>query len=290
MATLGLCALGATVQADEVLREISWARVKAADAALPGQVRPADASARFEYLELKNGEPAPRTFRLLELSAPGISRPRFAIVGQVRYDGVEGTGYLEMWSTFSKEGSFFSRTLATGGPMGSLSGSSSWREFVLPFDAGGASAGPEKLVMNVVLPGRGTVQLGALRLLQYPGAAATAMPAAWWGPRTAGLLGGIAGSVLGCIGAVIGLLASRGKARGLVLALAWAMVAFGVAALAAGIVALVRAQPYDVGYPLLLLGVLSIAVPGTLIPVLRRRYEELELRRMSARDLSARRA
>jgi hypothetical protein len=290
-ATLVLCALGAAAQASEVVREISWASVKAAGSALPGEVRPPDASAAFEYLELRNGAPEARTFRVLELPAPGISRPRYAIIGQVRCEAVEGTGYLEMWSTFPGQGSFFSRTLAPAGAMKSLSGSSPWRDFVLPFDATGARAVPEKLAVNVVLPGRGTVQLGALRLLQYTdGEDSMAAPAAWWGPSTAGLLGGITGSVLGCIGALIGLLASRGKGRALVMALARGLVAFGAAALALGVVALIRSQPYEVVYPLLLEGALSVVVPAFLIPVLRRRYEEAELRRMAARDLSARRA
>jgi hypothetical protein len=291
MEALALCALGATAQASEVVREISWASVKASGTALPGEIRPGDASAPFESLELRNAEPSARTFRLFELSEPGISRPRFAIVGRVRHEAVEGAGYLEMWSTFPRRGSFFSRTLATDGPMKSLSGSSPWRDFVLPFDATGAPELPEKLAVNVVLPGRGTVQLGALRLLQYPeGGDPMAAPTAWWGPRTAGLVGAITGSLLGCIGAVIGLLASRGKGRALVMALARGMVAFGAAALVLGVVALVRSQPYEVVYPLLLEGALSVVIPAFLIPVLRRRYAEAELRRMAARDLSAGRA
>jgi hypothetical protein len=274
-----------------VVREISWASVAGSKAALPGEVRPADASAPFEYLVLRNSEPAARTFHLFELTAPGISRQRFAITGRVRYGAVEGTGFLEMWSTFPREGSFFSRTLAPEGPMQSLSGSSPWRDFVLPFDASGASAVPDKLAVNVVLPGRGTVQLGALRLLQYPeGEDPMAAPAAWWGPRSGGLLGAIVGSLLGGVGAVIGVLASRGRARALVLVLTRGIAVVGAAALVLAVVALIRSQPYEVVYPLFLVGALSVGLPAFLMPALRRRYEEAELRRIAARDLSARRA
>jgi hypothetical protein len=285
------CALAAAAQASEVVREISWSSLAGAGAALPGDLRPEDASAPFPYLALRSSEAGGRTFRLFELPATGISRPRFAIAGRVRYDGVEGTGYLEMWSTFPGEGRFFSRTLAPGGPMKSLSGSSPWRDFVIPFDAAGASTAPESLAVNVVLPGRGTVQLGALRLLQYPqGEDPLAAPAAWWGPRTAGLVGAVGGSLVGLLGAVIGLLASRGRGRALVLALARGLAVIGAAALVLAVAGLVRAQPYEVVYPLFLLGALGVALPAFLTPVLRRRYEEAELRRIAARDLSARRA
>jgi hypothetical protein len=289
-AALVLCATGAAAQASELVREISWASLAGAGAALPGELRPADASAPFEYLELRNPEPAARTIPLFELPAPGISRPRYAIAGRVSYEAVEGTGFLEMWSTFPRQGSFFSRTLAPEGPMKGLSGSSPWRDFVLPFDASGAAAAPEKLAVNVVLPGRGTVRIGALRLLQYgEGEEPAAATAAWWGPRTAGLLGAISGSLIGCVGAGIGLLASRGRARALVLALARGTAVVGAAVLGLALVALVSSQPYEVVYPLFLVGALSVAVPVFVMPVLRRRYEEAELRRIAARDLAARR-
>ena len=291
MATLGLCALAGAVQASEVVREISWSAVKNAVPGLPGEVRPAGAASPFEYLELRNNEASARTFPLLDLAPPGIARPRYALTGQVRYEGVEGTGYLEMWSALRGQGRFFSRTLAGAGPMRSLSGSSPWRDFVLPFDASSAPAPVERLTVSVVLPGRGTVQLGGLRLVQYAeGEDLMATPGAWWGPRTAGLVGGITGSLLGCVGALIGILSSRGRGRALVLGLARGMIVFGAAALVLGVVALFRRQPYEVFYPLLLEGVLSVALPIYLIPMLRRRYDEVELRRMTAQDLSAGRA
>ena len=286
---LGLCALAGVAQAADVLREISWASLKQGGALLAGEVRPADASATFEHLELKNPEPVARTLSLFKLDHPGITRSRYAIVGEVRHEAVEGTGYLEMWSTFAQKGSFFSRTLAPSGPSQGLSGSSPWRSFALSFDAAGAAAPPETLAVNLTLPGRGTVYLGPLRLVQYaddenPLAAA----GAWWGPRTAGRVGGIVGSLLGCMGAVMGVLAGRGRGRAIALGLAKGMLVCGVVSLVLGVVALVRAQPYEVFYPLLLGGVLGVVLPPFLIRTLRRRYEELELRKITAQDLSAR--
>jgi hypothetical protein len=286
---LALCALAAAAQAADVVREVSWSSVKQGGASLPGQVRPADASAGFEYLVVTHPEAQARTFPLLRLDRPGVTKARYALAGEVRYEGVEGTGYLEMWSGFGAKGRFFSRTLAPSGPSQGFSGSSPWRPFVLPFDATGAEAPLESLTVNLALPGRGTVHLGRLRLLQYDaGEDAMAGGGAWWGPRAAGLAGGIAGSVIGCAGALIGLLASRGKGRAIVLGLAKGMLVFGAAALALAVVALLRAQPYEVVYPLVLEGILCLVLPAYLIPVLRRRYDEVELRKMEARDLSAR--
>jgi hypothetical protein len=68
------------------------------------------------------------------------------------------------------------------------------------------------------------------------------------------------------------------------------LIVVGAIALVLGGVALLRAQPYEVYYPLLLEGVICVTLPAWLIPGLRRRYEELELRKMAARDLSARHA
>ena len=279
---LGLCALAAVAPAADVLREIPWASLKQGGALLAGEVRPADASATFEYLELKNVEPVARTITLFKLDRPGITKSRYAILGEVRYEAVDGTGYLEMWSTFAQKGSFFTRTVA-------LSGSSRWRPFTLPFDATGVADPPENLTVKLALPGRGTVHLGPLRLVQYAeDENPLAVAGAWWGPRTAGLAGGIVGSFLGCVGALIGLLASRGKGRALVLGLANGMLVVGAISLVLGVVGLFRAQPYEVFYPLLLVGVLGVVLPAFLIPNLRRRYEQLELRKMTAQDVSAR--
>src|SRR5262249_1850158 len=98
------------------------------------------------------------------------------------------------------------------------------------------------------------------------------------------LVGGIAGSLMGLLGAVVGALAGAGRARRVVFAALRAMQAIGVIALVLGIVAVVKAQPYPVFDPLLLLGVLGILLPPVLAPSLRKRYETSELRRIAAFD------
>jgi hypothetical protein len=263
-ALVACAVLAADGRAEEILRELTFERTVVPDA------------------------PGPRVVSLLTLERPGITQARYAVLGEVRYEGVEGRGYLEMWSEIPGKGSFFSRTLDTGGAMGAIAGTSGWRAFALPFDATGAPP-PSALQINVVLPGRGSVELRAARLVQYAASEdASRAPGAWWGVRTAALGGGILGSLIGCLGAAIGILAPRGRARGFAFGFLKGLLALGVVCLAFGIAALLRAQPYEVYYPLLLIGGMGVVLSLSLQPILRRRYEELELRKMSAQDVGLR--
>ena len=90
---------------------------------------------------------------------------------------------------------------------------------------------------------------------------------------------------MGCIGGLIGTLSGLGRARRLTLGLARATIVFGLACLVAGTVAISLAQPYAVWYPLLLGGGICTGVMGFGLRTLRRRYAEIELRRMAAMDV-----
>lgn len=217
---------------------------------------------------------------VVTIERPAVAGPRYALTGQVRYEGVEGAGYLELWNYFPDGSHFFTRTLADGGPMMKLQGTSDWRPFTLPFDATGAPP-PTRLVVKVVFPGRGVVYLGPLQLADGGGLAG-ADPTL---EARAGWFGGIAGAIVGCVGGLIGVLTSLGRARRLVIAAAGTLVVFGTIAFVAGVAALTRSQPYAVYYPLLLIGFLSAIVPLGLMPAIRKRYEEIELRTMRAHDL-----
>ena len=97
-------------------------------------------------------------------------------------------------------------------------------------------------------------------------------------------MGGTCGGVFGCLGGLIGWLSSKAKARTFVMTVTWALVLFGAICLLFGVIALADSQPYAVCYPLLLMGVLTVAIPGGALREFRRRYEEAELRRMQAMD------
>jgi len=87
------------------------------------------------------------------------------------------------------------------------------------------------------------------------------------------------------MGALIGIVGGRGKARRFVMALLWALAACGAILLAGGMTALVRSQPYHVYYPLVLLGSLMLGISLGLVPVMKRRYAQSELRKISAMDV-----
>ena len=270
IAALSLLLMSVSLQAEELVGAVSFAEEPLTVTAVPG-----------EQLQL-----------LLELPDPGITLPVYALKGMVRYDDVQGDGFLQLDSHFGELGTFFSKSLATAGPLGELSGSSDWRPFVLPFyansgdQADSAAPLPEKLTLLLVLPGEGTVSIKDVGLYQYASGEDPLQAAGqWFGGRSAGLIGGIGGAVIGLWGALIGILASRGKARHFVLGSANALFVIGFASLAGGVVAAATAQPYAVYYPLLLIGIILVVVFGKMRGNLSARYEQLELKKMQSMDV-----
>ena len=138
---------------------------------------PADAVGKVtgKVLRVSASKTEPLRLRLLTVPNPPVTADFYAVAGQVKYEDVEGSGYLEMWNTFpaaapgGQERSFFSRTLGemAGDPMESFRGTSAWRPVILPFNAAGAGARPTGLTINLVLPVGGTVYLAPMHLAQY---------------------------------------------------------------------------------------------------------------------------
>lgn len=238
-----------------------------------------------DSLKLVNDGAQSKTFKLFVLPQPGIVSPSYAISGQLKYDGVEGTGYLEMLNHFSGDKVYFTRTMAAFGAMRGIQGSSDWRAFRLPFyvrdESGWLEDRPVKLELNLVLPGKGTVYVRSVSLAQDKG---ENQAQAWWGARASGAMGGVLGGTMGVLGAITGILASRGKARGFVLGVYWGLLGVGLCMLAGGIIAVILHQPSAVNYTLLFAGGLVSLLSLVLMPVVRRRYQDLELRRMSSSD------
>jgi len=238
-----------------------------------------------DALKFVNSEPAPKTFAFLELEPPNIGTRTYAIRGNVRYENVNGNGYLEMWSQFSQGGTYFSKTLAeAGGPLGVIRGTSNWREFVLPYDKGDQLS-PEKLTVNLVLPGRGVVAVSDLELV----APATNMfgtsAAGWWPEQTAAWVGSIGGSLFGVfVGCVLAPLVATGRARMFVFISLGALAGCGLLGFVTGLAALCVGQPYHVYYPALLLGGMGLFFGIGCLAMARFRYSQHDLRRMSALD------
>jgi hypothetical protein len=109
----------------------------------------------------------------------------------------------------------------------------------------------------------------------------------WLDPLKFGIFyGGVGGGVLGALGGILGalsgVLAPKGKGRSFILGTFTLMMVFGIANLAVGIYAIVNRQPYGIWYPLLLIGFILTVVFAALKPVVRKRYEDVEARRMEA--------
>lgn len=271
---------------DKLLQEISLAQLAAAGGLKSGTLI-ADPG-QPETLKVENKTGGPLTAHLFDVSKPKIGTAFYRIEGEVRHEAVESVGYLEMWNHFGAGMSAFSRTLADGGPMGGLRGTSSWRTFILPFNATGTKNPPERLEVNVQLPGKGTVFLRSLRLIEMTSFGITATAAAprkaWWTDRTAGWVGGIGGGLLGCLGTYLEWAAARGRARAFVLGASRALLVVGILSTIAGLVAAALGQPYEVWYILLLGGILCGGISATRLGKYEARYRDLELRRMAALD------
>lgn len=224
-------------------------------------------------LELGSEEAIP----LLSVENPAVTLPNHLVAGELRYANVAGTGYIEMWTVYANGDRYFSRTLSDSGPTAKMSAGSDWRRFMLPFQ-GTKDRVPVKLEINAILPGGGEIEFRnvALYQSQHPGGLG------WWTPQQAAMVGGIAGAATGILGAMCGMMAAMGKARRFVMWTLKGIVLLGVSVLIVGIVALVKGQPYEVWYPLVILGAIGGVVGGITYPIVRKSFLQQELRLISA--------
>jgi hypothetical protein len=226
-------------------------------------------------------DPAGGRFPLAKLDVPDLGTVGYSIRGRVRYTDVAGPGYLEMWSYFADGGQYFSRTLGTEGPMAALNGTSDWRSFELPFVLQGAT-GPERLAVNVVLPGAGSVEVSPLELVRLDAGASGG--GGWLSDRAIGVAGTVIGVTVGIFGAAIAWLVGRRRGRRFVLPAMTIAAGVGVALVVLSVVALATGQPPTVVLLLLVTGLVVGAVFGISIPRTRRLYADAELRKMRAMD------
>jgi hypothetical protein len=163
------------VAGQQILPEFDWSKLAAEGRILNGV--PVTVDGRTA-LKIENTSDAPLQLALLKIEKPPITAMRYAVTGEIKYENVQGDGYLEMWNDFAAAGRFFTRTLAPAGqgPIGQISGTSSWRAFALPFDHTGTAGAPTRLEVNIFLPGRGVVFLGSVKLMQ----SANALSATTW--------------------------------------------------------------------------------------------------------------
>lgn len=123
--------------------------------------------ATYAAEQLKSASEAGTT-EVLTINQPGISKARYALRGKVSFEGVS-EGYLELLNTFPGPQVYFTRGMATAGPMARLEGTSKGRHFELPFNAtapDGKVLHPERLQLNIVLPQGGKARILSLQLVE----------------------------------------------------------------------------------------------------------------------------
>ncbi|MGI5881237.1 MAG: hypothetical protein ACOX6L_11790 [Syntrophomonadaceae bacterium] len=109
----------------------------------------------------------------------------------------------------------------------------------------------------------------------------------WFSENVASVLGAVfggMGGLLGAFGAFIAIVSPKGKFRKLVLATTIIIICIGAGLLITGIYALLSKQPYFVWYPFVLIGAIIILV---LLPnyfFIKRRYTQIELKKMGLQD------
>lgn len=256
-----------------VVTELPWtesrvARVPGATLAPRGPGQP------FDALRIVHGGPGAKRFQLLALPSPRLRHRRYALMGRLRTEAVEGDAHLEMWSHFPEKGRFFSRSLAPDGPLRTLTGTQAWRRFALPYDAAKSLKPPTLIELGLVLPGRGTVLIGPVRLIEIetppPGAAAPPMrprkdgppPSVppwrrgqlWWAPEHDGWVLAVGASALAALAVALVLFGLWPRRLRLVRQLVLVAGLAGAVALVLGVVALSQDQPPEVHRPLFWLG------------------------------------
>jgi hypothetical protein len=182
--------------------------------------------------------------------------------------------------------------------MRSIQGTSEWREFYLPFNLMGNKPESVTLEINVVMPGKGTIELTNLAVSDIP--PSIVFLNEWFDTRMAGMIGsvvgGIGGTLGGFYGALVGILCGflvpRAKGRRLLTGMFVVPIIIGVILLIVGITvgvtALLCGQPYHVWYPILYLGCLGgflVVIFSVLLPVIRNQCKQAELRKMQALDM-----
>jgi hypothetical protein len=110
----------------------------------------------------------------------------------------------------------------------------------------------------------------------------------WFDSRTAGIIGGIIGGCIGIAGGIIGgisWLCIRKGWKKLVYSMFGAVITISFTLFIIGLTALLCKQPYHVWYSFLLPGIIGTIIFSSLLPMVRKRFIQTEMRQMQAKDL-----
>jgi len=263
-------------ESQKVLRDYDWKGL-ARQQFLPGEVVSMNGSS---ILKIEKTNDTLQSFSILKISDPSVIKNAYFLVCEVKYENVTKQSVLSL-SCFLPPAALGSDgrkidVRAKNDRYGFIEVTSNWKPLQFPVARDALEGLPTQLEAHLDMPGRGTIYIRPIRLLGVTGS--------WWSPQQIALIGGIGGSVIGCFGALLGLLASKGKARTFVLTTMKIFIVLGILLTIAGFVAVVSNQPYAVWYALLLPGVILTLVFSLTLPSIQRRYDELEIRRMTSVD------
>ena len=273
---LFLLGSGAARGAEDVVSELSWAQLKDHGVLQGGEVLSANDGTGGQILKVESSAGHAPEFPIVNFTPAGLTKRYYILRGEVRCDDVRGNAHLILLSFLPNFANTISRRY--------LQGTADWHAFELP---GGGGPSPLSLQLSVVLPGRGTIYLRSVRLVQEterPAAAEGEAPAwsgrhyvgepgEWCSPRAAGLAGaGLGVGLLACLG-LIGMLLVRRRVRAFTLGLIRALAVAGCGLLVASVVAAATAQAFLLCYMLMLNGVLWVVLPLAILRPVRRRYD-----------------
>ncbi|PLX72895.1 MAG: hypothetical protein C0615_11585, partial [Desulfuromonas sp.] len=104
----------------------------------------------------------PTTYRLYETDGIDLENAQLIYRANLRTEKFEGKAYLEMWCVFDDKGEYFSRDLASP-----VVGNSDWVREETPFMLK-AGENPDKVRLNLVVEGKGTVWIDNIGLFTAP--------------------------------------------------------------------------------------------------------------------------
>jgi len=219
-----------------------------------------------EILTVKVPKEGTTRIQLLKIEQPGIRQRQYRLDGLIRYENIPEPGFLEMWSHFEEQGSYFTRTLGEFGSMGKIQGSSDWRRVKLPFRITEKSfPAPEKLEVNLVLPEGGQVQFANFELIEGSMGVFEGWPKAshgfsWKSPGVPGAVVGIFGAFFGVLGGFYGW--SRESGRGWIIMKHFPLICYecGAFSLCLAGYAIATGRTWEMTYSFGLGGILLISV------------------------------
>lgn len=201
--------------------------------------------------------------------------------------------YFEMWTELDDGRRFFSKTLASVGPMKKLAGTAERREVVIPASLKGSSQNAIAAELLLVMPSGGTVTLRKGGLVDLPGGFGSlgqlaGGPNPWLPAWFGAVFGSVFGVLCGCLGAFYSYSFRSGKLWELMQFFPTVFGVLSAVILVVGIVAIALRQPYHVWYPLVLIGALGVMLAPTLSWQMKRQFPKeassFEDRQMQAMD------